>query len=38
LNATVITSVAIVMLALDAGLVYLAVTIFQREQILTRWK
>jgi ABC-2 type transport system permease protein len=38
LNATVITWVAIVMLALDAGLVYLAVTIFQREQILTRWK
>jgi ABC-2 type transport system permease protein len=38
LNTTVITWVAIVMLALDAGLVYLAVKIFQREQILTRWK
>jgi ABC-2 type transport system permease protein len=38
LNATVITWVGIVMLALDAGLVYLAVKIFQREQILTRWK
>lgn len=38
LNATVITWVAIIMLALDAGLVYLAVKIFQREQILTRWK
>ena len=38
LNATVITWVAIVMLALDAGLVFLAVKLFQREQILTRWK
>ncbi|MEW6094656.1 MAG: ABC transporter permease subunit [Chloroflexota bacterium] len=38
LNATVITWVAIVMLVLDAGLVYLAVNVFQREQILTRWK
>ena len=38
LNATVITWVAIVMLALDAGLVYLAVNNFQREQIFTRWK
>jgi len=38
LNTTVITWVAVVMLGLDAGLVYLAVKVFQREQILTRWK
>jgi hypothetical protein len=38
LNAPVIPWVANVMLALDAGLVYLAVNKFQREQILTRWK
>ncbi len=38
LNTTVITWVAVVMLVLDAGLIYLAVKVFQREQILTRWK
>jgi ABC-2 type transport system permease protein len=38
LNATLTTWVAIVMLALDAGLVFLALKIFKREQILTRWK
>ncbi|MBA4380591.1 MAG: ABC transporter, partial [Anaerolinea sp.] len=30
--------VAVVMLALDALLVYLATRVFQRESILTRWK
>jgi hypothetical protein len=30
--------VAVIMLVLDALLVYLAVGLFQREQILTRWK
>lgn len=38
LNRTVISWVAVVMLALDAGLIYLATNVFQREQILTRWK
>jgi ABC-2 type transport system permease protein len=38
LNATVIVWVAIVLLALDAGLIYLAAKLFQREHILTRWK
>jgi ABC-2 type transport system permease protein len=38
LNQTVITWVAVVMLGLDAGLIYLATKVFQREQILTRWK
>ncbi|MBI4731806.1 MAG: ABC transporter permease [Chloroflexi bacterium] len=38
LNKTVISWVAVVMLALDAGLIYLATNVFQREQILTRWK
>jgi ABC-2 type transport system permease protein len=38
LNQTVISWVAIVMVVLDAGLIYLATKAFQREQILTRWK
>lgn len=38
LNKTVISWVAVVMLVMDAGLVYLATKVFQREQILTRWK
>ncbi|MDI6768877.1 MAG: ABC transporter permease subunit [Anaerolineales bacterium] len=38
LNKQVISSVAVVMLALDALLVYLATRVFQRESILTRWK
>ena len=29
---------AVVVLVLDVGLVYLAVRLFQRETILTRWK
>ena len=38
LNRTIISWVAVVMLALDALLVYLATRVFQRESILTRWK
>jgi ABC-2 type transport system permease protein len=38
LNKTVISWVAVVMLGLDALLVYLATRAFQRESILTRWK
>jgi ABC-type Na+ efflux pump permease subunit len=38
LNRTIITVVAFVLLALDALMVYLATQVFQREQILTRWK
>jgi ABC-2 type transport system permease protein len=38
LNKTIISWVALVMLVLDAGLVYLSTKVFQREQILTRWK
>jgi ABC-2 type transport system permease protein len=38
LNKQVISVVAVVMLALDALLVYLATRVFQRESILTRWK
>jgi ABC-2 type transport system permease protein len=38
LNRLVILIVALVMLLLDALLVYLAVGLFQRETILTRWK
>jgi len=38
LNKQVISGVAVVMLALDALLVYLATRVFQRESILTRWK
>jgi ABC-2 type transport system permease protein len=38
LNKQIITIVAVVMLALDVLMVYLATRVFQREQILTRWK
>lgn len=38
LNKQIISIVAVVMLALDLLMVYLATRVFQREQILTRWK
>lgn len=38
LNKTIISWVALVMFVLDAALVYLSTKVFQREQILTRWK
>jgi ABC-2 type transport system permease protein len=38
LNKEIISVVAIVMFALDVLMVYLATRVFQREQILTRWK
>ncbi|MGZ3951582.1 MAG: ABC transporter permease subunit [Flavisolibacter sp.] len=38
LNAKIISIVALVMLGLDVLLLYLTTRVFQREQILTRWK
>ncbi|MCX6033791.1 MAG: ABC transporter permease, partial [Chloroflexi bacterium] len=38
LNEQIISIVALVMLVLDALLLYLTTRVFQREQILTRWK
>jgi ABC-2 type transport system permease protein len=38
LNKQIISAIAIVMLALDALMVYLSTRVFQREQILTKWK
>ena len=38
LNTQIISIVAFVMLLLDALMVYFATRVFQREQILTRWK
>jgi ABC-2 type transport system permease protein len=38
LNKAIISIVAVVMLGLDVLMVYLATRIFQREQILTRWR
>jgi len=38
LNKEIILIVAVVMLFLDVLMVYLAIRVFQREQILTRWK
>jgi len=38
LNRQIISIVAFVMLLLDGLMVYLATQVFQREQILTRWK
>ena len=38
LNKQIITIIAVIMLALDALMVYLATQLFQRESILTRWK
>jgi ABC-type Na+ efflux pump, permease component len=38
LNSRLILIVAIVLLILDAGMLYLTTRVFQRELILTRWK
>jgi ABC-2 type transport system permease protein len=38
LNRQIISVVAVVMLLVDALMVYLATQVFRREQILTRWK
>ncbi len=38
LNKQIISIVALIMLVLDAILLYLTTRVFQREQILTRWK
>jgi ABC-2 type transport system permease protein len=38
LNKQIISIVALVMLLLDGLLLYLTTRVFQREQILTRWK
>jgi ABC-2 type transport system permease protein len=38
LNSQIITVVALVMVALDALMIYLAAQVFDRESILTRWK
>jgi ABC-type multidrug transport system permease subunit len=38
LNRQLISIISLVTLALDALLIYLAVRLFQRESILTRWK
>jgi ABC-2 type transport system permease protein len=38
LNVAFILVMAVVVLAIDAGLVYLGVSLFQRETILPRWK
>ncbi len=38
INRQIIYASALVLTVLDAGLVYLAVRLFQRETILTRWK
>jgi ABC-2 type transport system permease protein len=38
LNKTIITWVAVFMLALDILLGYLSTRVFSRESILTRWK
>jgi ABC-2 type transport system permease protein len=38
LNKEIISIVAVVMLALDVLMIYFATRVFQREQILTRWK
>jgi ABC-2 type transport system permease protein len=38
LNTKIISTVALVMLILDVLLLYLTTRLFQREQILTRWK
>jgi ABC-2 type transport system permease protein len=38
INKEIISVVAIIMLALDVLMAYLATRVFQREQILTRWK
>jgi ABC-2 type transport system permease protein len=38
LNAHLISIVAVIMLALDVVMLFLTTRVFQREQILTRWK
>jgi ABC-2 type transport system permease protein len=38
LNKQIITVVAVIMIAVDALMVYLATRVFQRETILTRWR
>jgi len=38
LNKQIISIVAIILLAIDAIMLYLATRVFQREQILTKWK
>lgn len=38
INRTIILWTAIVLAALDAGIFYLAIRLFERENILTRWK
>lgn len=38
LNSTLILWMALAVLAVDLGMIYLAVQLFQRETILTRWK
>jgi ABC-2 type transport system permease protein len=38
INSQVILLIAIILIFVDLGLVYLAVRLFQREVILTRWK
>lgn len=38
LNAHIISIVALIMLVLDTLLLYMTTRVFQREQILTRWK
>ncbi|OQA42170.1 MAG: hypothetical protein BWY52_02303 [Chloroflexi bacterium ADurb.Bin325] len=38
LSATTFWLSSLIVLVLDAGLLYLGVTLFQRETILTRWK
>lgn len=38
INATFMLTMVVIMLAVDAALVYLGVRLFQRETILTRWK
>jgi ABC-2 type transport system permease protein len=38
LNKQIISVIAVIMLGLDVLMVYLATHVFQREQILTRWK
>jgi ABC-2 type transport system permease protein len=38
LNKQIITLVAVIMVVLDALMVYLATRVFQRETILTRWR
>ena len=38
LNARLVSIVAVIMLVLDVVMLYLTTRVFQREQILTRWK